>query len=319
MTDSAVKKIPTIDLDRLQIFIHAAETLNFSRTAKILHLSQSTVSHHIKTLESDLGVVLFDRNSSALRLTEAGRLLLPLGRKLLNQSFQVQEMMASMQAEIAGHLRIACSTTSGKYILPQLAARFRQHYPGIRISIPSCTSPQIALRLLEGEANLGVISSELYDSELETQEFFIDSIVLIAPPDHPFATRKAIRPAELLDEPILMREPTSGTRRVMLSALAMHDINIDDLNIYLELGNTEAITFTVSQGYGIAFVSRLAANCLHSQKRIAIIPIEGIDLERKIYMVRRKIDAPNRLQEAFWSYVHNANNSDLLDLPSQGA
>lgn len=318
MTDSALHKIPTIDLDRLQIFIHAAETLNFSRTAKILHLSQSTISHHIKSLESDLGVRLFDRTAGALRLTEAGRLLLPLGRKLLNQSFEVQEMMASMHAEIAGHLRIACSTTSGKYILPQLAARFRQHYPGIRISIPSCTSPQIALKLLDGDANLGVISSELHDSELEAQEFFTDSIVLITPPDHPFAARKSIRPAEIIDQPMLMREPTSGTRRVMLSALAMHDITIDDLNTYLELGNTEAITYTVSKGYGIAFVSRLAANCLHEHERIAIIPIEGMSLERKVYMVRRKIDAPNRLQEAFWSYVHNANNHDLLHLPSQG-
>ena len=222
-----------------------------------------------------------------------------------------------MQTEIIGDLRIACSTTSGKYILPQFAARFRQQYPGIHVSIPSCTSPDIAIRLLEGAANIGVVSSEIYDGELEAQEFFNDSIVLIAPADHPWARRDSIQPADLLQEQIIMREDTSGTRRVMLSALAKYDITIDDLNIFLELGNTEAITFTVSQGYGVSFVSRLAANCLLEQERLAVIPIQGMELERKVYMVRRKIDAPNRLQEAFWSFIHSSTNQDLLNLPTE--
>ena len=318
MTDATLGKMPTMDLDRLQIFVHAAETLNFSRTAKILHLSQSTVSHHMKSLESDLGVKLFSREGGSLRLTEAGRLLLPLSRKLLNQSYELQEMMASVQDEIAGYLRIACSTTSGKYILPQLAARFRQHYPGIHVSISACSSPSIALQLLEGDANLGVISSQIYDNELETQEFFTDSIVLITPKDHPWASRESIRPSELLQEQIIMREETSGTRRVLLSALAQHDITIDDLNIFLELGNTEAITFTIAKGYGVSFVSRLAANCLYEQEQLAIVPVQDMSLERKVYMVRRKIDAPNRLQEAFWSFIHSSTNDDLLNLPVKG-
>ena len=127
-----------IDLIKIETFLLAAETLNFSETAKQLHMSQPSVSHQIKTLEQELGVTLFKRSGAGLRLTEAGRILLPWARRLLHDTKNIQEMMSSLEEEVQGNLHIACSTTAGKYILPQLAARFRQRYPGIQISIPAC-------------------------------------------------------------------------------------------------------------------------------------------------------------------------------------
>jgi DNA-binding transcriptional LysR family regulator len=113
-----------MDLQRLESFLHAAERLSFPEAAKQLHVTQPTISHHIKMLESELGVELFDRTASSLRLTEAGRALLPWTRKLIQDSRELHEMASSLQDGVAGHLRIACSTTAGKYILPQLEARF---------------------------------------------------------------------------------------------------------------------------------------------------------------------------------------------------
>ncbi len=115
-----------IDLMRLRIFIHSAEAGSFSKAAKELHIAQPTVSHHIMTLEKELGHTLFDRGGGKIHLTEAGRMLLPWARKLIKNSIELQEMMDSMQEKVVGHLRIACSTTTGKYILPQFAARFRE-------------------------------------------------------------------------------------------------------------------------------------------------------------------------------------------------
>jgi len=218
------------DLVKLKSFLHAAENLSFSEAAKHLHLTQPTISHHIKTLERELGVELFIRTGAALKLTEAGRLLLPWAHKLIRQSIEMEEMMASLQQKVVGHLRLACSTTAGKYILPLLAARFRQRYPGIRTSILTCTPEHIIPRLLEGEANLAVVSSEeICGNELECQEFFKDSIILIVPANHPWAFRQSIQPEALLEEPLIIREPTSGTRRVMLTELAQHDITLDFL------------------------------------------------------------------------------------------
>jgi LysR family transcriptional regulator, low CO2-responsive transcriptional regulator len=303
-----------IDLQKIETFLCAADNLNFSETAKQLHISQSTVSHQIKTLEQELGTELFERSGGGLRLTEAGQLLIPWARRLLHESSNLQAVMSSLQ-EVAGELRIACSTTAGKYILPQLAARFRMRYPGIQVRIPACAPEKVGLDLLDGEAHLGVMSREVVDPNLELQEFFQDRIQLIVPANHRWAARTFIEPQELLEEAIIMREPTSGTRRVVLEELAKHDISLEDLNIFMELGNAEAIVRTVADGYGVAFVSELAATYPLERGHVIAIPVEELYLRRAIYMVRKRVGDSYRPRDAFWSFVHAPENVDLLHLP----
>ena len=155
-----------IDLQKIETFLCTAEKLNITEAAKQLHLSQPTVSHQIKLLEQELGATLFIRSSTGLQLTEAGQLLVPWARRLLHDTDNLQAMMSSLQ-EVTGELRIACSTTAGKYILPQLAARFRLRYPGIQVHIPACAPEKVTLDLLGGEAHLGVLSREVGDANLE--------------------------------------------------------------------------------------------------------------------------------------------------------
>jgi DNA-binding transcriptional LysR family regulator len=231
----------------------------------------------------------------------------------------MQQVMASLHSGIVGHLRIACSTTAGKYVLPQMAARFCQRFPRINVSILSCMPAHIARRLLGGEANLGVVSSELNDTGMEYQEFFKDSINLIVSKDHPWSVRTSIEPEELINEPFIMRESTSGTRRVMLSELAKFDISEDDLNVFLELGNAEAIVRTVAAGYGISFVSSLASACPLERGNVVDVLVRGLDLQRPIYMVRQKLTTPSRPQDAFWSFIHDPGNLDLLKLAETGS
>jgi DNA-binding transcriptional LysR family regulator len=301
-----------IDLLKLEAFLHAAETLSFSEAARQMHLSQPTISHHIRRLENEFGVELFDRTGPGLHLTEAGHLLLPWAGKLIRESIEMQEMMASLQDKIVGHLRIACSTTSGKYILPQLAARFHERYPWVKVTILSCTAEHVVPRLLEEDANLGVLSREAFEEGLESQDFFTDHIILIASGSHKWSMRQFIEPADLVEDFLIIREPTSGTRRVMFTALGENDIHLENLNIFLELGNAEAIVETVAAGFGVAFVSRLSAACALQSRRVVEIPVVGLDLQRKIYMVRRAREVPNRAQEVFWGFVHDPSNADLL-------
>lgn len=303
-----------MDLVKLKSFLYAAEQLNFSEAAKRLHLTQPTISHHVKILEHELGTELFDRSGAKLRLTEAGRLLLPSARDLIKKCGDVKEMMTSLDNEVVGELNIACSTTAGKYILPLLAARFCERYPGIRVNILGCTPPHIVPRLLEGEANLGVVSSEIAGEGTESQMFFNDYITLIASADHPWAVRPSVSPDDLLGERLITREAESGTRRMMLAELAKHDIALDDLNVLMTLGNTEAIVHTVAAGYGVAFVSQLAAECCLNQGKIIEVPIPELDLKRGVYMMRPKMDNSHRAQEVFWSFIHDPENEDLIRL-----
>jgi DNA-binding transcriptional LysR family regulator len=303
-----------LDLVKLQTFLLAAERLSFSEAAKYLHVTQPTISHHIKELEQSLGMELFERSGGGLKLTEAGRILLPQARRLIRQSVELQQMMDSLHDETVGHLRIACSTTAGKYILPQFAARFRSRHRGVRVSILSCAAPSVVPRLLEEEVNLGVVSYEACGDDVECQEFFHDRIILIAPADHSWASRQYIEPSELLDVPIIIREPTSGTRHVMMAALGQSDIDLDDLDVFLEVGNAEAIVKTVEGGFGVSFISRLAASWALNRRSVVEIPVAGFDLHRTVYMIRPKIREANRAVEVFWGFVHDPANADLLHM-----
>jgi len=306
-----------VDINKISTFLRAAETLSFSETAKQLHMSQPTISHHIKMLEKEMGGVLFTRTNTGLQLTEAGRVLLPWARRLLHDTNNLRAMMSSIDNDVVGELRIACSTTAGKYVLPQMAARFCRLYPGVKVRILACTSEDVAIRLLQDEAHIGVLSHEVADAGLESQEFFNDTIALIVPSSHRWAHRESIDPSELLEEQLIMREETSGTRRVVLSELTKSDIGLDDLNVFMELGNAEAIVRTVAAGYGIAFVSTLATACPLERGNVVDLNVEGLSLKRTIYMVRKTDSSPHRPRDSFWGFIHAPENADLIHLPDQ--
>jgi DNA-binding transcriptional LysR family regulator len=303
-----------IDLVKLQVFVCSAENLSFSQAAQQLHLSQPTVSHHIKMLEQELGSSLFDRAGNEIKITEAGRILLPRARKLLADAIEIKQMLGALDERVVGQLRIACSTTSGKYLLPQFAARFHQRHQLVRIVIQRCTLSHVVPRLLNEDANLGVVSYDACDEELDCQEFFTDHIVLIAPHDHPLAQQETIDASDLLGVPMIIREKDSGTRQVVLAELGRHDIGFEDLDIFLEVGNAEAIVKTVEEGFGISFVSRIAAEGAIERGAIVQVPVRDFDLHRKIYMIRKKLHSANRALEAFWAFVHDPANRDLLTL-----
>jgi DNA-binding transcriptional LysR family regulator len=303
-----------IDLTRLQVFLYAAETLSFSDAAKRLHLSQPTVSHHIKKLEEEIGSPLFERSSSEITLTSAGRLLVPHARKLLREAMGIQQMMNSMEDRVIGSLRIACSTTTGKYVLPQFAGRFLNRHPGVTVHIHRCTRTKVVPTLLGEEADLGVVSFDACGDDMDCQEFFTDHIILISPSSQPWTAMDVIDPADLLGVPMILDEPSSGTRRALLTELGKRDIDIGELNIFLEVGNAEAIVKTVESGFGLAFVSRTAAAWALERGSVVEIPVIGFDLHRTIFMVRKKIHPANRAMEAFWAFVHDPANTDLLKM-----
>jgi DNA-binding transcriptional LysR family regulator len=100
----------------------------------------------------------------------------------------------------------------------------------------------------------------------------------------------------------------------MLTELAKYDITLDDMNLFMELGNAEAIVRTVEAGFGVSFVSRLAAAWALKQGAVVEVSVAGIDLCRQVYMVQKIIREANRAVEAFWGYVHDPANADLLQM-----
>jgi len=171
-----------MEIERLNSFIDAAQTLSFSETAHRLHVSQPTVSKYIGDIERFLRVRLFERSSTGLRLTEAGLTLLPWARHLVRECGKFEDLAKALQEDTSGRLRISCTTAAGKYILPQLAARFIRRYPHVQISIFSSRQEDVTNRLMDEKADLSVVSFEAGGNDLECQYFFTDHIIFIVPP-----------------------------------------------------------------------------------------------------------------------------------------
>ncbi len=303
-----------LNIHEMNIFLAAAEAENFSEAARQLHMTQPAVSMQIQALEQRLGVTLFERSGRRIRLSEAGETLMPLARDLVGMSLRIEETIQSLSGSVVGHLKIGCSTTAGKYILPQLVARFRRMHPRVHVTINTTGRDQVVHMLCDGVTHISVVSSLVSCRDAEFKPFFTDRVVLVAPADHRWARCGRIRPEELCEEAFILRAEPAGTRQVLIEGLIEHGIHLDDLNVVMELGNAEAIEMAVEEGIGVSFISRLVAQRGVELGRINIVEVEGLNLERKIYMAYNVRRAATRTQTEFWNFVHQPANETLLKL-----
>jgi len=294
-----------VNLQELEIFLAAAQQENFSEAGRYLHLSQPAVSQAIQKLEQHFGTQLFLRNGRAVHLSAAGSLLMHMAQELMANATRLEETMTSMQNAVAGKFKIACSTASGKYLLPHLIAEFRKLYPQVRIDVLVGGRNYMIQRVIEGEYSFGISSKRIDHANLDYMRFYTDHVVLIVSPTHPWANFRRIMPDDILDTPLILREDGSGTSEVLFQGLRAKDITPEMLNVAMVLGNTEAIELAVEENIGAAFVSRLAAQRCINQGRLIEVSVEGLNLQHDLYIARSRRFPAERAQIEFWQYLKN--------------
>ena len=296
-----------LDTHQLHVFLIAAETRNFTEAAQKLHMSQPSVSQHIQSLEQQFGLTLFNRAGRHLELTDAGIALVPLAREMVGRSVQIKETMESLKGDVYGHMLVGCSTTPGKYVLPQLLAEYHRHYPRVRVTCQVAPQKTTLQMLCDGEVHFALASDYLITcKDVEFRQFMTDPVILICPLDHPWATRPHIEPEELREADFIVREENSGTRNAVRTALGSHDIAEDELNVLLTLGSSEAIAIAIQEGIGVGFVSSMVYTRL-VENRVATVQIRGMHIERKIYFGRNIRIPASAAQVAFWEYLDTQN------------
>jgi DNA-binding transcriptional LysR family regulator len=295
-----------LNVHQLNVFVIAAETLNFTQTAKRLHLTQSSVSQHIKSLENQLGVQLFERKGRSLEITDAGMVLLPMAREIVEDSIRAAEQMELLKNEIHGHLVVGCNTAPGKYILPILLAKFHQQYPLVRISCQVLPARQVQEGMAEGEIHFTL--SNIAESSSEGAEYVLyleEPIELIAPLNHLWAERGEIAPVDLLEEQFISREKNSGTYQNVAKGLLDVGVDIDKLDTFLEMGTSEALALAVEQELGVGFVSKIILETI-CPRRVAVVKVRGLNVLQPIYLGRQTAFPATSAQAAFWDYVREA-------------
>lgn len=240
---------------RLKVFITAARTLSFTRTAEQLCISQPAVSKHVGELESRYRVQLFNRRGSRLELTDAGRTLLDAAERILDDYRRMEYEVSLCTRQTEGELRLGASTTAAQYLLPPILARFPARFPGIRISMLSGNSDQIEHALEEHAIDLGIVESMSRRQGLHYTLFAHDELVLITRTGGKYARTESLTADALRHIPLVLREEGSGTLEVIAAALAAAGIRLPQLHVVMRLGTTEGIKSFVRNSDTMAIVS----------------------------------------------------------------
>ena len=275
----------SLDHFRLVVFRTVAEQQSFRKAAEELYLTQPAVSLQIKALEEDIGVQLFDRTGTRIKLTEAGKILLEYSRQAQSLFVQAEHEIAALSGDHAGQLALGASTTIAQYVLPRLLGEFSRDYPRVHPTMISGNTEQIVEALEEQKIALGLIEGPARSRDVKTEPFLEDELVLIVSAAHEWAELKSISCSEIATASLLVRERGSGTRRVVEIALARHGVKLNSLRIVMELDSTEAIKSAVEAGLGIGFVSRWAiAKDLRLDSSFQIVEVEGLCIKREFLL-----------------------------------
>jgi DNA-binding transcriptional LysR family regulator len=291
-----------INIPELKVFVTAAEELNFSHAAQRLHLSQSAISQNIQALEKTYGVELFVRHGRSVQLSEAGQAILPLAREVLNAARLFEDALVSTKGDVAGELVIGCSTTSGRYFIPNLLAAFQRSFPHVHTRVSLMKRSTVMEGITNQTLNLGVVGRTVEHSEIESQPLFEDRIILIVPANHPWAERKSVKPSDVREPPFISRENSSGTYEVLFDNLRRHGIYPENLNVVTEMGDAEAVEMAVEKGIGITFISEMMAARSLALGRVKKVEVEGFNLTQKIYLCRRTTQTYTRAETMFWEF-----------------
>ncbi len=206
---------PQVELRHLRYFIALAGSLNFTRAAERLHITQSTLSHQIKQLEDELGRPLFDRVGKRVALTEAGDEFLHHATRALQAIDLGLGALRRDGSDMAGELHIGATHTFNLGFIPDCIAAFQQKHPRVKVVAEELPADQIATRLRQGTLDLGVAYRPSAPEGLQFEPLYNEEMVLIVAQGHALARRKRVRMVELNHLPMALLPGSFATRQML--------------------------------------------------------------------------------------------------------
>jgi DNA-binding transcriptional LysR family regulator len=262
-------------LPQLRVFEAVARHGSFTRAAEELFLAQPTVSVQIRKLTETVGLPLLEQVGRRVHTTGAGRELYVACQGIFKALDDVENALSDIRGLKAGSLRVATST-SGKYLVPRLLAEFMKLHPGIDITLHVGHRKAVLERLAQNADDLYVLSNPPEDDDLVVQRILSNPLVAVARADHPLARERGIPLERLAREPLLMREPGSGTRMIAERLFAGRGL---ETPAGMELGSNEAIRESILAGYGVSFLYRYSLGLGPDLGQLAVLDVEGFPVE----------------------------------------
>ncbi len=302
-----------MDLWQLHIFVNVVDAKSFSKAAQACHLTQPTVSAHIKDLEEHFGCRLVDRLGRSVLPTKGGELLYSYARRILDLKDEAQSAMDAFLGKPRGRLCIGASTIPGSYLLPGLIGKFTGLYPEVSLSLVIGDTRSIAARTLEGKVELGIVGAPVADKQLDEEPLTEDEIRLILPQGHPLCGKETVGMDELGKHPFILREPGSGTRKSLEKILQKAGHGIQDLKVIAEMGSTEAVREGIRCGLGISILSVRAVTRELADASFCACRVDGLANTRWFYLITHKQRTPSPLCAAFRTFLLDTMEKGTLN------
>ena len=295
-----------LDFRKLESFVSIVKHGSFTKAAEELYLTQPTITGHIQSLETKLGMVLLNRNGKTVSLTQAGEILYGHAVNILNTREQALFSLAEYEGRLEGNLVIAASTVPQGYLLPELLSAFRLDCPQITFTIRQFDSEGVMAAITSGAVDFGFVGMDTVLPELEVRQICRERMVLITPCSGRFANvaESTITWDQIKDEVFILRESGSGSRNLFLQGLKRKGIDPAQLTIVATIEDPDTIKQCVRAGLGLAVVSERS---VRDEIRLGLLQgfyIQGMDLEQTFYFVNHRNRVLSPIARAFKSFTN---------------
>lgn len=278
-----------MNLEQIKTFISVVNHKSFSLAAKELFLSQPTISTHIKSLEEELKVQLLVRSTKDVMLTEVGLTFYPYAVKMIATENEALMQLHGEAFNVQGNVTFAVSSVPANYVVPPFLAYAFRHNPEVSYKVEESDSMDVIHKISHYEAEIGIGGLDSQNSKCIFEPLLKDHIVLITPNTEYYRKMEGHFPVEKLNEErYVRREVGSGTKIVSDALEKQLHLHFHEKNVVAQMGNTETIKHAVSEGVGIAFISKLAIKEFLKLGKILSFELEGGQAQREFYLIYHK-------------------------------
>jgi DNA-binding transcriptional LysR family regulator len=284
--EPSVQDIRTmLDIHLLKTFLAVAAGSSFRKAAEILHYAPSTVTAQIKALEAELGTPVFDRVGRTVLITEFGQRLVHHARRLVDLEAETRRLL-SRGGEGVGELSVRISESLGILCLPTVLARFREQFPGTRLTLGTASRQDLAHDLKQGATDVALLVGEPFAaSHLNVEVLCRERLAVIAPPDSKLAGRRAVRPVDLGGMTLFLTRYVWSARRLIEEALLEAGVSVAGL---VECTSVEIVKRCVLAGLGLSVVPEFIVEEEARQGRLAVLEWAGGPLMAPVSLVRHE-------------------------------
>ena len=265
----------------LRLFCDLVQTQSFTEAAHRNYLTQPALSHHLKALEEKFGHRLVERGRGQIRLTRAGVLVLEASREILRRYDQLENALKKPTSKVAGRLRVGSIYTIGLYELPRYTSIFLKRYPKVDLLLTYLKDTEVYEAVLADRVEVGIVDSPKPHPQLTIIPFKKERIVLIVPPNHPWAGKKQVRLAQLHGQPFIVPQAEFPVdemlRKTNIRVKVMHAFD-----------NIEITKRAVEVGLGLALVPRITVMDEVQRGKLKALDLAGGPFERPIGILTRK-------------------------------